>query len=140
MVMIVQPEMPNNRKLNLPYALEELSVIKKSVPDDNVVVLGTEPEPLSPKMVLDNLVDTSIVHFACHGKQSLDNPLKSCLILSGGDLELSQIIQQRMPNARLAFLSACETAMGDKKLPDETMHIAASMLFAGFPSVVGTMW
>jgi len=27
-----------------------------------------------------------------------------------------------------------------KKLPDEAMHIAGTMLFGGFCSVVGTMW
>ncbi|KAJ6522099.1 hypothetical protein DFH09DRAFT_938562 [Mycena vulgaris] len=40
----------------------------------------------------------------------------------------------------LAVLRACQTAMGDEKLPDEAVHLAASLLFAGFRSVVATMW
>jgi CHAT domain-containing protein len=40
----------------------------------------------------------------------------------------------------LAFLSACETATGDIRQPDQTIHLAAAMLFAGFQSVVATMW
>jgi CHAT domain-containing protein len=40
----------------------------------------------------------------------------------------------------LAFLSACETAKGDKTIPDEAMHLAATLLFAGFRGVVATMW
>jgi CHAT domain-containing protein len=40
----------------------------------------------------------------------------------------------------LAFLSACQTAMGDETTPDEMMHLAAALLFAGFRSVVATMW
>jgi CHAT domain-containing protein len=37
-------------------------------------------------------------------------------------------------------MSACETAKGDQKQPDQVVHLAAAMLFAGFQSVVGTMW
>lgn len=40
----------------------------------------------------------------------------------------------------LAFLSASQPARGDKKLPDEAMHLAATLLFAGFGSLVATMW
>ena len=44
------------------------------------------------------------------------------------------------PHGGLAFLSACQTAMGDENLSDEAIHIAAGMLFAGYSRVVGTMW
>jgi CHAT domain-containing protein len=46
----------------------------------------------------------------------------------------------RLPHAVLAFLSACQTAQGSEKQPDQAVHLAASMLFCGFRSVVGTMW
>jgi CHAT domain-containing protein len=42
--------------------------------------------------------------------------------------------------AALAFLSACETAMGDDILPEEAVHLAAGMLAIGYRSVIGTMW
>jgi CHAT domain-containing protein len=45
-----------------------------------------------------------------------------------------------LPRARLAFLSACETAQGDRQQPDQAIHLAASMLYAGFKSVIATMW
>ncbi|KAJ7226876.1 hypothetical protein GGX14DRAFT_348119 [Mycena pura] len=32
------------------------------------------------------------------------------------------------------------TAKGDEKVPDEAIHLAATMLFTGFRGVVGTMW
>ncbi|KAJ7431489.1 hypothetical protein FB451DRAFT_421107 [Mycena latifolia] len=40
----------------------------------------------------------------------------------------------------LAFLGACETAKGDRIVPDESMHLTATLLFAGFRGVVATMW
>ena len=43
-------------------------------------------------------------------------------------------------NAELAFLSACQTAVGDEKVPEESAHLAAGMLVVGFRGVVATMW
>jgi len=49
-------------------------------------------------------------------------------------------MKETMPNGSLAFLCACETAMGDEKLPDEAMSLGASLIFSGFRRVVGTLW
>lgn len=46
-------------------------------------------------------------------------------------------MHQHMPNAWLAFLSPCQSATGDGKLPDEAIHLAAAMLFTGFRGVCG---
>jgi CHAT domain-containing protein len=76
-----------------------------------------------------------------HGKQDVNDPLESGLILhSAIQLKVKEIMKQFTPNASLAFLSACETAMGAENLPDEAVHLAASLLFAGFRGVVATMW
>ncbi|KAJ3522467.1 hypothetical protein NMY22_g11879 [Coprinellus aureogranulatus] len=39
-----------------------------------------------------------------------------------------------------AFLSACQTSVGEEKLADEAVHLAAGMLAAGYRRVVATMW
>jgi CHAT domain-containing protein len=78
----------------------------------------------------------------------LEQPLDSGLILTNGRLKVAQIMRKsERENAldlkksmSLAFLSACETAKGDKAVPEEAMHLAATLLFAGFRGVVGTMW
>lgn len=61
-------------------------------------------------------------------------------MLEDGPLTISRIMREHIPHDALAFLSACETAAGDRGRPDEHMHLAASMLFAGFQGVVGTLW
>ena len=43
-------------------------------------------------------------------------------------------------DAELAFLSACQTAVGDEKTPEESAHLAAGMLAVGYKGVVATMW
>jgi len=45
-----------------------------------------------------------------------------------------------LPNASIAFLSACHSAAGDQDQPDEVVHLGAAMLGAGFQSVIATMW
>jgi CHAT domain-containing protein len=80
-----------------------------------------------------------ILHLACHGLQE-ENPLESAFFLSDGRLSVKDLITMHLPDAVLAFLSACQTARGSERLPDQAVHLAASMLFCGFRSVVGTMW
>lgn len=139
-VVAIQPEIPNEPRLRLPSTREELVKIQEYIPSKCLVVLGTPETSTSIDAVLHHLLDASIVHFACHGRQFPSDPLKSSLLFTDGDLEVSHIINQPTPNAQLAFLSACETAMGDEELPDEVIHIAAAVLFAGFRGVVATMW
>jgi hypothetical protein len=59
--------------------------------------------------------------------------------LHNGHLELGEIASKRLSNGQSAFLSACHAATGLKELPGEAMHLAASIMFAGFPSVIATM-
>ena len=78
------------------------------------------------------------VHFAC---QDSENATESDLCLADRRrLKISDIIASSRPRGGLAFLSACQTAMGDEGLSDEAMHVAAGMLFAGYGGVVGTTW
>ena len=41
---------------------------------------------------------------------------------------------------QFAYLSACLTSTGDFTLPDECIHLAAGMQFAGVRSLVATTW
>ena len=43
-------------------------------------------------------------------------------------------------DGEFAFLSACETAAGDENLPEESIHLAAGIMMAGYPAVIGTLW
>jgi len=130
----------------LDGAVDELKRIKDQVPKGSLVTLGTVVDPaivLDPatvEAVLLHLQTSSIVHFACHGHQDLSNPLDSSLALDDDHLKVSRLIAQEMPNAQLVFLNACQTATGDESLPDEVIHLSATLLFAGFRGSVATMW
>jgi CHAT domain-containing protein len=90
--------------------------------------------------VAEVIKDTNFVHIACHGKQNSANALSSSFCLSDRNLSVSRLMSLDLKDAFFAFLSACETAKGDEKQPDQTVHLAAAMLFVGFRSVVATMW
>ena len=90
--------------------------------------------------VLEKVPGATILHLACHGYQSPVNPLDSGFVMQDGMLTVSRLMALHLPRAFLAFLSACETARGDARQPDQAIHLASTMLFAGFKSVVGTMW
>ncbi|MFJ4370864.1 CHAT domain-containing protein [Streptomyces chartreusis] len=45
-----------------------------------------------------------------------------------------------LPDAELAYLSACSTASGNAKLLDDPVHVTAAFHIAGFRQVIGTQW
>ncbi|KAG2341463.1 hypothetical protein BDR05DRAFT_1001580 [Suillus weaverae] len=89
---------------------------------------------------LQALEENTWVHLACHGKQDPTQPYKSHFVMRDEHLTLLDIIDRDIPHAEFAFLSACHTAVGDEKTPDEVIHLAAGLQFSGFKSVVGTLW
>jgi hypothetical protein len=80
------------------------------------------------------------VHLAYHGIQDVGDAAQSGFCLGDGRLTIAKLMDLKLDDAFLAFLSACETAKGDELQPDQAMHLAAAMLFSGFKNVIATMW
>jgi hypothetical protein len=123
---------------SLPNALVEADLVREATPPEHLSTLSDSHASISN--VLGKLPDAAVLHLACHGHQSQDDPLTSGFSLHDGRLTLEKVMQLRLPKARLAYLSACETASTDEYQPDEAINLAATMLFVGFKSVVATMW
>ncbi|KAF8838030.1 hypothetical protein BDN67DRAFT_934483 [Paxillus ammoniavirescens] len=79
-------------------------------------------------------------HLACHGRQDPSQSFDSSFAMRDRPLTLVDIVRADLSQPDFAFLSACHTAVGDENTPDEVIHLAAGMQFAGFRSVIGTMW
>jgi hypothetical protein len=62
--------------------------------------------------------------------------MKSVSVLHDRHLELGQIVLKQLSVGQFAFLSTCYAASGLKVLLGEVMHLAASLQFAGFPSLL----
>ena len=119
--------------------LEHIRAVIKSLPSARTTLVESSVGTFEE--VLDLMKEVDWIHFACHGIQDATSPTSSGLCLADRRrLKISDIIALSRPRGGLAFLSACQTAMGDEGLSDEVIHIAAGMLFAGYGGVVGTMW
>jgi CHAT domain-containing protein len=133
---ISQPSTPGQNPL--PGTVTEVEKIKDQfITEDFTWLNKTEA---NRDAVLQKMKERSWIHLACHGVQHKDDPMESAFMLDDGPLDLRTISQQKLPHARLAFLSACQTAKGDLKLPQESAHLAAGMLMVGYHTVIGTMW
>jgi CHAT domain-containing protein len=88
-----------------------------------------------------HLQDHQVLHFACHGWADRDDPLDSGLLLAGDEaLTVRELMELRPSAARLAVLSACESAVAGTDLPDEVIGLPTGMLQAGVAGVVGSLW
>ena len=90
--------------------------------------------------VTEELSKNEWAHLACHGLPEEKRPFESAFALSDGHLTIHRLIGCDLKNPEFVYLSACHTTVGDEESPDEVIHLAAAMQFAGFRSVIGTMW
>ena len=90
--------------------------------------------------VVEELGKNEWVHFACHGLPDREHPFESALALHDGHFTIQRVIGCDLKNPEFAYLSADHTTVGDKDSPDEMIHLASAIQFAGFRSVIGTMW
>ncbi|KAL5639955.1 hypothetical protein ACGC1H_006500 [Rhizoctonia solani] len=123
----------------LPGTAKELAVIRGHTQDKLKYSQLVDSDATTEK-VLEAMSQNDWVHLACHARQDVNDPAKSCFFLHESTLDLATIARQLFRNKGLAFLSACRTATGDDKLPDEAAHLASCMLVAGYPSVIASMW
>ncbi|KAF8760839.1 TPR-like protein [Rhizoctonia solani] len=123
----------------LPGTARELASIKTHT-QDRAEYSQLTGSKATATAVLDAMEEHDWVHLACHAHQNVTDPTKSGFFLHGGRLDLAAINQRSFRNKGLAFLSACQTATGDEKLPDEAIHLASGMLMAGYRSVIATKW
>jgi tetratricopeptide (TPR) repeat protein/CHAT domain-containing protein len=140
MLLVGQADTPHQKPL--PGVSEEIQMIYDLACARGVTNISRiEGANVLKDVVMDQLKGASRAHFACHGHQDqTGGALQSALFVHDGPLRLSTIASCRLSNADFAFLSACESASGLDRLPDEAMHIAAGMQAAGFRSVIATMW
>lgn len=113
----------------LVHAEEEAAIVSVRFPA--ATALGEEEATVA---AMRHALDTHRwVHIACHGDE---HGLK----LYDGSLGLDELAGLNLTGDRLAFLSACVTALPDARARDEVLHPAAAFHLNGFSHVIGTMW
>lgn len=123
---------------SLPFTKEEVRRIQSLATGLNLVELMSENATI--EHVVKEMQASDWIHLACHGEQVVERAMSSGLLLHDNRLELSEMIKMEPPKADFAFLSACQTATGDEKIAEESVHLASGMLFAGYRGLIATMW
>ena len=106
---------------DLPSTIEEVANIAEAIPAAMQLSIPDDENPrldvsrgINAQTLVDSLPHADILHLACHGMQHAENPLASGFIMRDRTLTIADLMSVPVPNAFLAFLSACETAKGDK--------------------------
>ena len=100
----------------------------------------------SEQVVKEEAAGFDILHFATHGLLDDRAPMFSALLLAPGPgpaedglLEAREIADLRL-HARLAVLSACETARGQIAVGEGVIGLSWAFLAAGVPTLVVSDW
>ena len=148
--MPTTPGLPGNAPL--PNVAAETEIVRSLLTEPTVL---TEPDPgetppggpsalPTRANVLAQLPACTIAHFACHGFSHPTDPSQSYLALHDHEkapLTISSLAAADLADARLAYLSACTTAIARATiLRDEAIHLSTAFQLAGFPHVIGTLW
>jgi len=125
----------------LPYARAEAAAVATIYPDSPPPLLGGAATLAAVRAAWDG---ARTAHLACHGVFDPQYPLRSALILAGGErLVLGEVMAElsRGRGPRQVVLSACQTALTDfLRLPEEVIGFPSGLLQAGAHVVVGTLW
>ncbi|KAJ7613524.1 CHAT domain-containing protein [Roridomyces roridus] len=126
---------------HIPGTKTEINHIQNLAQTRRIPVVTLYEHIATVERVQEEMQKSQWAHFACHGVQDVTTPTASALLLAGDSrLTLADIIQLALPHANFAFLSACQTATGEETLQEESVHLAAGMLLAGYRGVIATMW
>jgi len=89
--------------------------------------------------------ESHIIHLALHAFLDDDDPLKSKLVFSEGNLEEDGFlnvyeIYNLDLTARMVVLSACNTGMGGLQRGEGIMSLTRAFIYAGVPNIIMTLW
>ncbi|VDC01046.1 unnamed protein product [Peniophora sp. CBMAI 1063] len=137
-LIVTQPSTPNLS--SLPGTVEEGTRLREILETSGVKTIWLNDRSATVNEVRTAMKEHPWVHLACHGSQKTGDATRSAFHLFDGVLTLSDLMGIVADDAELAFLSACETAVCDKKTPEESAHFGAGMLAVGYKGVIVTMW
>ncbi|VUC25806.1 unnamed protein product [Clonostachys rosea] len=152
---LVQPSFPSGKAVlvamentprlsHLPYASEEINSLAILCTSIGLRVVNP---PKSKSVLLQQLPDCRIFHFAGHACTNQLNPSQSYLCPEDGPndpITVDELLKLNLHTNPpfLAYLSACGTGRIDERsgLMDESIHLISSCQLAGFRHVIGTLW
>lgn len=90
--------------------------------------------------VLRGINEASLLHIASHARVDATDPYQSHFLLAHDEALTADSIMSQHSYARLAVLSACDTAVPGDRALDERLGLAAAFHATGIPGVIATLW
>ncbi|KZV67443.1 hypothetical protein PENSPDRAFT_611424 [Peniophora sp. CONT] len=138
-LLVTQPATPGHSRL--PGTARESAGLQRVLAFSHIETTVLDDKDATVSAVQAAMPQHPWIHLACHGTQDvMGDPTQGAFLLQDGRLSLTDLMSTVSGNAEVAFLSACQTAVGNLKNPEESAHLAAGMLAVGFKGVVGTTW
>jgi CHAT domain-containing protein/tetratricopeptide (TPR) repeat protein len=83
----------------------------------------------------------SFLHLACHARSGVWGESLPAVILSDGDVEVTQLAELPELRSRLVTVSACQSAVIDiTQMPEEAVSVATVLTAKGAACVVASLW
>jgi CHAT domain-containing protein len=105
---------------DLPSTTAEARAVEAAIPTGALLAFprteyaSAASDQATAGALLASLAEANMLHLACHGYQDAENPLLSGFVMRDEILTIERLMPVPLPRAFMAFLSACETAKGDK--------------------------
>jgi len=146
MLLVRSPKFDHNEfplLHDLPAAADEAATLRALYPD--LTLLANER--VTAPALLQALSQATLLHFAGHAVAHPSHPSRSFLPLAPDPegrqaslLSAAEIARLRLPNLKLAVLSACDTLMPRSLHTESISGLVRALLDAGVRAVVGTLW
>ncbi|MGW7551700.1 CHAT domain-containing protein [Streptomyces rimosus] len=137
-LVVAVPAPPGARPLS--SAAREAEFVRGRAPGATTLLADTAAVR---ERVLEELPRHAWAHFACHAVPDPKAPSRSRLLLhdhASTPLTVADVSALDLRGSRLAYLSACDTAVAGPRYRDEAIHLASAFQLAGFPHVISTLW
>ena len=126
----------------LPFSVEEAATAVRVAGPTARELSGADASEAELKRL--DLGQFRVLHFATHAFVDEQIPLRSSLLLAGGDgedglLQADEIYPMTL-NADLVVLSACRTGLGRVLGGEGVQSLSRAFLYAGARDVVATLW
>ncbi|WP_345664184.1 CHAT domain-containing protein [Streptomyces venetus] len=134
MLLVAMSQTPGQEPLQA--VRQDIDVLTSLLPDRLTLLENAEA---TWDAVKSELPAHRWTQFSCHGDQNVVDPLAGGLTLFDKTLTLGDL-SALSHRGEFVFLSACKSAVGSPRMPDEALTMAAVLHYTGYRHVIAALW